>query len=61
MLVFDKTYDGESLCDLERDVVESLDSRYNPIVDQIPQDKHGISKGVFKVTITWVQNDDEYE
>lgn len=57
MLVFDKHYDGESLCDLERDIVEALDSRYNPIVDDIPQDKHGISKGTFEVIIKWVNDD----
>jgi len=58
--VYEKVYDGESLYDLERDIAESFDPRYNPIVESIPQDKHGIQLGEFTVTITW-KNENEYE
>lgn len=52
-VVFKKDYDGESLYDVERDVMESFDENYNPIVKDIPQDQYGIQKGTFTVTITW--------
>jgi hypothetical protein len=53
MKVFEKDYDGESLYDLGRDIAESIDVTYNPIVKDIPQDEYGIQLGTFKVTIEW--------
>lgn len=51
--VLRKTYDGESLYDLERDVSEALRSTYNKVWDSIPSDEHGIPLGDFHVSIVW--------
>ena len=51
--IFEKSYDGESLCDLERDVVESLSDQFNTTICDIPVDDWGFPRGEFKVTIEW--------
>ncbi len=51
--IFKKEYDGESLYDIQRDVHEAFDSRFNPLAEQIPQDEYGFQQGTFTVTITW--------
>lgn len=51
--LFEKEYDGESLYDCYRDVSEAIDSDYNPLIKDIPQDEYGFQKGKFKVVITW--------
>ena len=53
MEILSKTYDGESMCDIDRDVSECFDHHFNPDVVKIPVDKHGFPKGAFKVVITW--------
>jgi len=53
MIIFEKEYDGESLCDLNRDVSEAFDADFNPIVSKIPTDKYGIQLGKFKVVMMW--------
>lgn len=58
MEIFKKEYDGESLYDLERDVVEALMEEYNSVVGEIPQDEHGFQQGTFEVTITWKLNEE---
>lgn len=50
---FCKEYDGESLHDISRDIHEAFDERFNHVIAEIPVDKYGIQKGVFKVTIDW--------
>ena len=57
LTVFNKIYDGESIVDLSRDIDECLDSCYNAVVQQIPQDEHGFHRGAFRVTVEW--QDDE--
>lgn len=47
ILIFQQKYSEEMLYDLERDVTESLDRRYNPIMKDIDLEKYSI-----KVTIT---------
>ena len=37
MNVFDKSYDGESIVDVGRDVYEAFDESFNPVVKDIPQ------------------------
>lgn len=32
MKIFEKNYDGESIIDIVRDVVEAMDVRFNPII-----------------------------
>lgn len=39
--------------DIQRDVHEAFDSRFNPLAEQIPQDEFGFQEGTFTVTITW--------
>jgi hypothetical protein len=53
MIVFKKTYDGESIYDLERDIAESIDERFNDLMSDLPTDENGFTKGKFKVTIEW--------
>ena len=53
--LFEKEYDDESLYDLGRDMAEALDPEYNELVTGLPQDEHGFRKGIFTVTITWVE------
>ena len=57
MILFQKEYLEEELCDLERDVTEALQGDYNALMHTIPFDRFGSMKGVFKVTIEW--EDDE--
>ncbi|MEG0063076.1 MAG: hypothetical protein RR740_00585 [Pseudomonas sp.] len=60
-LIFKKEYGGEDINDLERDVSEALDSRYNPSAERITQDEHGFVEGKLVVTITWVPDEEEGE
>lgn len=54
--LFSKTYDGESIVDLERDISEAfLD---NPAMEVVPVDEYNIHYGAFKVTMTWVPEND---
>lgn len=53
MILFRKEYDGESLYDLGRDVEESLEGDYNPLIHTIPENKDGFQRGKFTVTIEW--------
>ena len=56
MELFKKTYDGESIVDVVRDISEAFDKDYNPPAAAIPQDKYGFQQGEFIVTIEWVPN-----
>lgn len=51
--IFTKVYDGESICDLSRDIHEAFDGRFNEAVKQVPSDEHGFHQGTFTVTMTW--------
>ena len=56
--VFCKEYDGESICDVERDVLESLTEKYNPIIAEIPVDENYIPEGRFIVTVQWIPDEE---
>jgi hypothetical protein len=56
--IFYSEYDGESLVDLGRDILECFDPRFNETVKEIPIDKYGIQEGTFKVTVTWEEDND---
>jgi len=56
--IFEQSYIGEEMCDIDRDVYVAMDDKFNPVMDQIPCDEHNIHEGTFKVTITW-ESDDE--
>lgn len=51
--IFQKNYDGESLYDVYRDVIEAFEEAYNPTVAAIPKDEHGFQKGTFTVKVEW--------
>lgn len=51
--IFDKKYDGESLCDLSRDVSEAFDKNFNEMMEQVPRNEHGFHQGTFHVKIEW--------
>lgn len=53
MKTFEKVYDGESIYDLPRDIMESFDEGFNPIMSKVPADEHGIQQGSFRVTVEW--------
>ena len=53
MKLFEKTYDGQSIVDLGRDMDELFDEAYNPELITIPVDENGFMAGVFIVTVRW--------
>ena len=55
MKIFTQKYDSESIVDLDRDITESFDSVFNPIMKEIPKDEYGFHIGTFTVTVTWTQ------
>jgi hypothetical protein len=57
--IFFKEYSSEELCDLERDMSEAFDPRFNPKnITQLETDEHGFHKGTFRVSIVWRSEDD---
>ena len=56
LIIFSKTYDSESLYDLDRDVQEAILEEYNPLMLNLPKDKHGFYQGRFKVAIVWEED-----
>jgi len=57
--IFERSYCGEGIIDIEQDVSEALSESYNPVMSKVPADEWGISKGTIKVTIEWMPDDDE--
>jgi len=55
-IIFEKSYDGESLGDSFRDVSEAFNPKYNKEVEIIPQDTYGFQKGEFTIIIKWNPN-----
>jgi len=53
MLILNKDYDGESLADVSRDVMESFNPLFNDKIKGIPKGSYGFIKGTFKVQIIW--------
>ena len=51
--IFQQTYSGESLSDIDRDVSEAVNAQYNEAMADIPTDEHGFQQGTFTVTIEW--------
>jgi hypothetical protein len=58
-VIFDKTYDGETIADVQRDLIESFDPRFNPKAKDIPVDEYGFQKGRFKITVEWINPNQE--
>ena len=57
MIIFEKEYDisyeGESLSDVGSDIMKCFETKFNPLVKNIPEDKHGFQLGTFKITVEW--------
>lgn len=53
ILIFEQDYTKESLADVERDVREAFDIRFNEVLELLPVDGDGFSEGVFTITINW--------
>lgn len=56
MIIFNKEYDGEGICDINRDIMEAFNSDYNEKAKIIPQDENSLPEGTFTVQIIWNQN-----
>lgn len=50
-----KDYGFDGLYDMERDISESFDKRYNPDAAEPKVDKHGVFNGVYRVTIEYIE------
>jgi hypothetical protein len=53
ILIYEQDYTKESLADVERDVREAFDLRFNEVLELLPVDGDGFLEGVFTVTINW--------
>lgn len=53
--LFENEYSDEELHDVGRDILEVLGSEFNEQMLELPKDEHGFRKGIFTVTITWVE------
>ena len=52
-LIFKKEYDGNSLVDVQKDMFEFLCAETNENMKDVPVDEYGVSKGTYKIKITW--------
>jgi len=52
--LFDKLYDAEELGDVERDITECFDERFNESVSGIPVDEYGFQTGTFRIQVSWI-------
>jgi hypothetical protein len=53
MKLFEKSYDGRSLIDVDVDVLDSLNNSLNPLAKQIPLDEYFFYTGKFTVSVSW--------
>jgi hypothetical protein len=53
MEIFKKEYSIESLCDIERDLIECFDPRFNTQVKGCPMD---MEKGKVIITVTYTED-----
>lgn len=51
--LLNKTYDGESIIDMPRDIDEMFSGMTPEMVKAIPNDQYGFALGTFTVTVTW--------
>lgn len=58
LTLLNKTYDGDSIVDVERDVWEAFDPSFTPQAARIPTGAGGIHQGAFKVTVVWYDTDE---
>lgn len=53
MNIFNKEYSGEDLYQLEADIIDSFNKKYDNNPDDCIFDKEGLLSGKFTVTIKW--------
>jgi hypothetical protein len=53
-----KTYDGESIYDVSRDVSEAFVEDFTPALKQLPKDEYNFIKGFFHVQIIWTLDEE---
>ena len=53
MIIFDRHYSSEELCDIEKDIWHMFDGD----TAKIPKDEHGFHKGEFRVTVEWIEEE----
>lgn len=46
-IILEKEYDGNSIIDIEEDIMWALQN------SEVPQDDNGLLKGTFKITLSW--------
>ena len=51
--LLERDYDGEGIVDIERDIIEALDTNYNQQAHRIALDEWNIPKGTFKLSLKW--------
>lgn len=54
LILLEKEYSDEDLCDMERDVSEIYD---NPEHKSIKKDVYGFTKGTYKVLVTYEEEE----
>lgn len=56
LFLLDKEYDSEALYDVQRDVIECFDPKFNPVAKLVdkyyPQDRNGFNEAIYKVRIS---------
>ena len=55
--IFDKSYRGKELHDVEDDIIEAFNEIFNPCVKDIPLDEFGFHRGRFDIQIIWHANE----
>lgn len=53
-----KDYNFDSLYDMQGDIIESFDKRFNPDAAEPKTDKNGGFQGVYRVTIEYIEASD---
>lgn len=51
--IFEKQYDGNSLCDMNRDLHEALNPEFNDKAERLEMDEHYMVKGTITVTMRY--------
>lgn len=54
--IFEKSYSGEGLADIERDISEMFEG--NPAMEVVPVDEYNLHAGSFKVSVVWTPDHD---
>lgn len=57
-VIFDKSYNKHNLCDMDRDITEAFDPRFNSDVLSIPTDEDEMFEGIIRFTIEWFPCDE---